>query len=278
MELQILEGLQWKVGGVTPKKGGTEHLRLPVFISVADAKAETKANASVYVPPPFAAAAIMEALEAELDLIDNGSTHVYVLGSRCAACLVLTVGSEVFEESGRSLVRRTLDYLQGLKMLGVKRIECVLPIGTPLTVVGECSSKASLQHVGDIEVVTGVTENQGQTGPPNGESNFEEAMEFDPIKHHNFFCPWVDGNVATAGVEVGVGLTSTSSGGGCGWQLTLDALDGFQGIKTIRPLNLNQLLLFTRKTPIGNHELVPINTLLLITTTNHHVSSGRLWR
>ncbi|KAL7591227.1 hypothetical protein Lser_V15G34986 [Lactuca serriola] len=145
--------------------------------------------------------------------------------------------------------------------------------------------------VGDIEVVTGVTENQGQTGnfvtesqedsdvnlshpslscnavvcsgfeasrdevmqvgksspndefgfpnyppanglgPPNGESNFEEAVEFDPIKHHNFFCPWVNGNVAAAGVEVGVGPTSTSSGGGggCGWQLTLDALDGFQG-------------------------------------------------
>lgn len=59
-----------KVGGVTPKKGGTEHLGLPVFNSVAEAKAETKANASViYVPPPFAAAAIMEAMESELDLV-----------------------------------------------------------------------------------------------------------------------------------------------------------------------------------------------------------------
>lgn len=59
-----------QVGGVTPKKGGTEHLGLPVFNSVAEAKAETKANASViYVPPPFAAKAIMEAMEAELDLI-----------------------------------------------------------------------------------------------------------------------------------------------------------------------------------------------------------------
>ncbi|PQQ07775.1 succinate--CoA ligase [Prunus yedoensis var. nudiflora] len=58
------------VGGVTPKKGGTEHLGLPVSNSVAEAKAETKANASViYVPPPFAAAAIMEAMEAELDLV-----------------------------------------------------------------------------------------------------------------------------------------------------------------------------------------------------------------
>ncbi|CAK9162722.1 unnamed protein product [Ilex paraguariensis] len=58
------------VGGVTPKKGGTEHLGLPVFDTVAEAKAETKANASViYVPPPFAAAAIMEAMVAELDLV-----------------------------------------------------------------------------------------------------------------------------------------------------------------------------------------------------------------
>ncbi|XP_076901131.1 E3 ubiquitin-protein ligase SP1-like isoform X1 [Bidens hawaiensis] len=69
--------------------------------------------------------------------LDDGSARVYVVGARGAAGLVLTVGSEVFEESGRSLVRGTLDYLQGLKMLGVKRVERVLPTGTPLTVVGE---------------------------------------------------------------------------------------------------------------------------------------------
>lgn len=66
----ILLFVHKQVGGVTPKKGGTEHLGLPVYNTVAEAKADTKANASViYVPPSFAAKAIMEALEAELDLI-----------------------------------------------------------------------------------------------------------------------------------------------------------------------------------------------------------------
>tara|TARA_X000001036_G_scaffold430530_1_gene463347 strand:+ start:2285 stop:3160 length:876 start_codon:yes stop_codon:yes gene_type:complete len=57
------------VGGVTPKKGGQEHLGLPVFNTVKEAKDATDCNASViYVPPPFAAAAIIEAIEAEVDL------------------------------------------------------------------------------------------------------------------------------------------------------------------------------------------------------------------
>ena len=58
------------VGGVTPGKGGTTHLDLPVFNSVHEAKHETQANASViYVPPPFAADSILEAIDAEMELI-----------------------------------------------------------------------------------------------------------------------------------------------------------------------------------------------------------------
>jgi succinyl-CoA synthetase alpha subunit len=58
------------VGGVTPKKGGSEHLGLPVFDTVADARAATGANATViYVPPPFAAAAILEAVDAGIELV-----------------------------------------------------------------------------------------------------------------------------------------------------------------------------------------------------------------
>ena len=58
------------VGGVTPGKGGSKHLDLPVFDTVKDAVAKTEANASViYVPPPFAADAILEAIDAEIPLV-----------------------------------------------------------------------------------------------------------------------------------------------------------------------------------------------------------------
>jgi len=58
------------VGGVTPGKGGSEHLGLPVFNSVHEAKHVTEANASViYVPPPFAADSILEAIDADMELI-----------------------------------------------------------------------------------------------------------------------------------------------------------------------------------------------------------------
>ena len=58
------------VGGVTPKKGGQKHLDLPVFDSVQEAKDKTSANATmIYVPPQFAGAAIIESIEAKIELI-----------------------------------------------------------------------------------------------------------------------------------------------------------------------------------------------------------------
>ena len=58
------------VGGVTPGKGGSMHLDLPVFNNVSEAMNDTQANVSViYVPPPFAAAAIMEAIDAGIELV-----------------------------------------------------------------------------------------------------------------------------------------------------------------------------------------------------------------
>ena len=58
------------VGGVTPKKGGQKHLNLPVFNTVQEAKEKTEANATmIYVPPKFAAEAIIEAINSKIELI-----------------------------------------------------------------------------------------------------------------------------------------------------------------------------------------------------------------
>src|SRR3546814_5360231 len=71
------------VGGVTPGKGGTTHIGLPMFDTVAEAKAKTGADASViYVPPPFAADSILEAIDAEIPLIVCNTEGLPVLEDR----------------------------------------------------------------------------------------------------------------------------------------------------------------------------------------------------
>lgn len=78
--------------------------------------------------------------------IEDDSARAYVVGARGAAGLELPVATEVFEDTGRNVMRGTLDYLQGIKVLGVKRVEKVLPVGAAMTVVGEavCDDRGTL--------------------------------------------------------------------------------------------------------------------------------------
>src|SRR5687767_5616060 len=70
MGKEYANGAQCYVAGVTPKKGGQSFEGIPIFETVLEAKKATGATVSViYVPPPFAAAAIDEAVDAELDLV-----------------------------------------------------------------------------------------------------------------------------------------------------------------------------------------------------------------
>lgn len=65
------------------------------------------------------------------------------------------------------------------------------------------------------------------SAPQKGESNYE--IEFDPVVHHNEFCPWVNGNVAAAG-GTSSGSTNADAVALNGWQLTLDAIDALQSL------------------------------------------------
>ncbi|XP_010540118.1 PREDICTED: uncharacterized protein LOC104813972 [Tarenaya hassleriana] len=70
-------------------------------------------------------------------------------------------------------------------------------------------------------------------GPPIGESN-DEVMEFDPIKYHNCYCPWVNENVAAAGCSSNSSSSSGFTEAVCGWQLTVDALDSFHSLENMQ--------------------------------------------
>lgn len=132
--LPLVVTISGKVGSETPIKCEHSGLRGVIVEETAEQHFLKHNDAGSWIQD----SAMMLSMSKEVPwYLDDGTERVYVLGARGASGMVLTVASEVFEESGRSLVRGTLDYLQGLKMLGVKRTEKVLPTGTSLTVVGE---------------------------------------------------------------------------------------------------------------------------------------------
>lgn len=132
--LPLVVTISGRVGSETPIKCEHSGLRGVIVEETAEQHFLKHNDAGSWIQD----SALMLSMSKEVPwFLDDGTGRVYIVGARGASGMVLTVASEVFEESGRSLVRGTLDYLQGLKMLGVKRTEKVLPTGSSLTVVGE---------------------------------------------------------------------------------------------------------------------------------------------
>ncbi|ONM10008.1 uncharacterized isoform X1 [Zea mays] len=95
-------------------------------------------------------------------------------------------------------------------------------------------SKDDVTHTGKIlttdDALMGLDYDPGNgLGATNGENDYESGLlEFDPVKHHNTYCPWVNGNVAAACCN-NIGSSSSSSAPS-GWQLTIDAVDTYQSL------------------------------------------------
>ncbi|AES61874.2 putative aminoacyltransferase, E1 ubiquitin-activating enzyme [Medicago truncatula] len=141
----LVVAISGRVGSETPISCEFSGLRGVIIEETAEQHFLKHSDAGSWIQD----SALMQSRSNEVPwYLDDGTGRVRVVGAQGATGFVLPVGSEAFEESGRLPVRGTSDYVQGLKMLGVKRIERVLPVGTSLTVVGE----AAKDDVGTIRI------------------------------------------------------------------------------------------------------------------------------
>jgi succinyl-CoA synthetase alpha subunit len=186
------------VGGVTPGKGGTTHEGFPVFNTVADAVRETGANVSViYVPPPFAADAIMEAADAGIPLVvcitegiptlDMVNAYHYVkargvrlIGPNCPGvispgkCKVGIMPARIHKEGRVGVVSRsgTLTYeaVGQLTALGLGQSTCIGIGGDPVIGTSQRDALELFNHDPGTEAVVMIGEIGG--------SAEEEAAEY----------------------------------------------------------------------------------------------------
>ena len=190
------------VAGVTPGKGGTTHEGIPVFNTVADAAREAGANVSViYVPPPFAADAIMEAAEAGLSLVvcitegiptlDMVKAYAYVrergvrlVGPNCPGvispgkCKVGIMPGRIHREGRVGVVSRsgTLTYeaVGQLTALGIGQSTCIGIGGDPVIGTSQRDALELFEHDPETDAVVMIGEIGG--------SAEEEAAEY--VKAH----------------------------------------------------------------------------------------------
>ena len=211
------------VGGVTPGKGGTTHEGIPVFNTVADAVSEAGANASViYVPPPFAADAIMEAADAGIPLvicITEGipvldmvkvkeflsDTRTRLIGPNCpgvispSKCKIGIMPGHIHKEGRIGVVSRsgTLTYeaVGQLTALGLGQSTAIGIGGDPIVGTSHLNALALFQEDSDTDAIVMIGEIGG--------SAEEEAAEYAKENVTKPIVAFIAGQTAPPGRRMG---------------------------------------------------------------------------